>query len=114
MNIDLLSGIVGGLVSILFAIIPGLKEWYNRLSAEYKRLVMVGVLAVVSLALYGLSCAGALGKLLPGVQLTCDSSGAWLLVRLFIEAVVVNQGTYSIFPFPSRKAKLDSKEWDYR
>jgi len=92
---DELSSIAGVLLSLIFSYVPGVSAWYEKLTGEYKRLVMAVVLAVVSGALYGMGCAGWLGDM---VALTCDYAGARVLIRGFIAALVANQATYLISP----------------
>lgn len=90
MNSELLASISGIVLSLLFAYVPGISQWYDALTGEYKRLIMAGLLLVVSLAIFGLSCAGYLNLV------TCDQDGAVGLVRIFVMALVANQSAYLI------------------
>lgn len=87
-----LSMIAGTVLSLLFSYVPGLKGWYEKLSADFKRLVMLVVLLVTSGAIYGLSCAGWLD------MVACDKEGLIGLVNIFFAALVANQATYLISP----------------
>lgn len=42
-------GIYGGIViSLGFSYVPKLKDWFDKLSPDYKRLVMLGSLAAIA------------------------------------------------------------------
>ena len=87
-----LSSVAGVLLSLMFSYVPGLRDWFGTLSADYKRLVMLVALVVVAVAAFGLSCAGIVDAV------ACDKDGAINLVASFIAALVANQGTYQISP----------------
>jgi hypothetical protein len=91
MNAELLASIAGIVFSLAFSYIPGLKDKFDDLTAGYKQLTMGITLLVVSLAVFGLSCAG-----LVDVGVTCDQAGAMGLVSVFIAALIANQSTYLI------------------
>lgn len=92
MTAELLAGISGTVVSVLFSYLPGLSGAYDGLGATYKRLVMAGVLLVVAAVIYGLSCAGIYQFF------TCDQAGIIKAVEIFVAALVANQATYLITP----------------
>jgi len=92
MTAELLAGISGTVVSVLFSYLPGLSGAYDGLGATYKRLVMAGVLLVVTAAVYGLSCAGIYQFF------ACDQAGIIKAVEIFVAALVANQATYLITP----------------
>jgi hypothetical protein len=85
-------------LSLLFSYAPGFVDFYKPLDGTRKRLLMLGLLALVSLAAFGLSCAGISTAL--GLVLTCDQAGALTLLRTFVAAVVTNQAAYAISPRP--------------
>lgn len=92
MTADLLSSIVGILLSLAASYLPGFSGWYGPLDASRKRLVMLGLLALVGLGVYGLACAGL------NNSVTCDQSGLLALVNSFIAALIANQATYLVSP----------------
>lgn len=92
MTAEQLSLIVGVVLSLLFSYFPGLKGWFEKLQPDEKRLVMLGVLFVVTAGIFGLSCA----KLFE--YFVCSWSGVWEAVKLFILAAVANQTAYSLTP----------------
>jgi hypothetical protein len=92
MTAEQLIVILGSVLAMLFAYIPGFANWFNPLEATIKRLIMLGLLAIITGAVFGLSCAGILSSV------TCDQTGAVALVTAFIYAVIANQGTFAILP----------------
>ena len=91
----LLGSIAGVMLSLVFSYVPGLNVKFAALAPEIKRLVMLFVLLVTSLALYGLTCEKVIDT-----GLTCDRAGVMQLITVFITALVSNQSTYSISPLP--------------
>ncbi len=92
MDSETLSAAAGLLLSLAASYLPGFAEWYAALEGARKRLVMLGLLAAVAGAAYGLACAGFADDL--GLRLTCDAPGALALLRAFLTALAVNQATY--------------------
>ena len=88
MSAEQLAIITGSVLSIAFQIIPGLKDWFEPLSSDLKRLVIIGFLAVVAAAIYGLSCTPILD------YVACTSDGAWLMFEYWAAAAIANQVTY--------------------
>ena len=92
MNSEQLAAVAGLVLSLAFSYVPGLSDWYGALEATRKRLVMAGLLLVVTVGVFGFSCGGLANIV------TCDKAGAWALVNAFIAALVANQATYQITP----------------
>jgi len=94
-----LALIAGTVLSLLFSYGPGLRQKYDSLSPDYKRLVMLAALAVVTLGLYGASCAGVYDlPFVAGVE--CTRAGALGLFELFVSALIANQATFLASPTP--------------
>jgi hypothetical protein len=93
MSVETLSLAAGALLSLLFGYVPGLSGWFGAKDSVVKRLIMAAALLAISIAVFGLSCAGLQ---IPGVQLECSTQGAWLLLQVFLLALVANQSMYSI------------------
>ena len=88
---EFLAGLAGLILSLAFRYIPKLKDWYAAQPAQTKALVMAASLAVAAVAIYGASCTG-----LYPLGLVCGWGGVAELFRLFIAALVANQGTFGI------------------
>lgn len=87
---DLISMVVGAVISLLFNYFPGLNTWFSALRTEVKSFIMIGLLAVASVAIYLISLYGI-------VEISQPVD--WVLVlRTFILAVVANQSAYVIAP----------------
>ena len=102
MTHQLLSSLAGITLSLIFSYIPGISSHYEALTATYKRLVMLFLLAVVSTAAFGLACLDWLPFFydqgaVPGA-VTCTEQGGVELLTAFILALVANQSTYLITP----------------
>lgn len=87
---EFLASVAGIALSLIFSYIPGVKQWYNSLTGEWKRLLMAGLLLVVAAVIYALGCAG----IVYGVS--CDQSGIIRLISVFVMALVANQSAYLI------------------
>lgn len=94
MDADTLSMLAGAVLSLAFSYVPGLSSWYDPLAAEYKRLVMLGLLVLVAGAAFALACAGLAADL--GLALTCDRQNAVGLVRALVLAIAANQGVFKL------------------
>lgn len=104
----ILSVIAGVVLSLAFSYIPGLRKQFNRLNGTWKRLVMLCVLVVSTLAIYGLVCAGIL------TGLACNRAGAIDLAWAFVQAMIANQATFQISPkvkeTPEPEAVIDMRD----
>lgn len=88
MNEQQLAGVAGLVLSLAFAYVPRLSDWYDGKDSQTKALIMAALLLVVAAASYGLSCTGDFAFF------ECTRVGAWVAVQVFIAALVANQGTY--------------------
>ena len=96
MSAEFLSSIAGVVLSLLFSYVPGLKVRFGALDGDYKRLIMLGLLALVGAGAFGLSCAGLAADF--GINVTCDQAGAIGLLKVFGVAAIANQATYQLSP----------------
>lgn len=103
MTSDLLASLAGIALSLAFAYVPGLRDWFDGLTTEYKRLVMAGALLIVAAGTLALSCGGVLD---PPV-VTCDKPGIVGLAQAFVFALVANQAAYGL-----AVVKRQQDEWD--
>ena len=90
---DVLAAIAGAIISLGFSYIPGLSVKFAALLPEVKRLIMAGIMILVSVAIFALGCNGLLVS-----GIACEQSGLVQLVTIILSAIVANQGTYAITP----------------
>lgn len=107
---EMLAGIAGAALSLLFSYIPRFSEWFAAFSPQVKRLWMLGLLALAVGAIAALNCNGIIQT-----NVTCDQVGFTRLVWMFVTAVMSNQATYTITPETKavKKAKT-SKSKQFR
>jgi len=100
---EVISGAAGIILSLIFMYVPGLRVWYAEQKTEYKSLMMLGALALVSGFIALSSCLDW------WVFISCDKGGFLELIETFVLALVANQSTYMIVPEPEdvKVAKLN-------
>lgn len=98
MNAELLLILSGSVLSLLFSYLPGLEKWYGNLVPDVKRLIMLGMLVIVSAATYALACANLLAEFMPEVVVPCGKEGIIMMIKYFFGAMIANQATYKISP----------------
>ena len=84
--------IAGSVLSLLFSYVPGVKDAYEKLTPDFKRLVMLGLLLLSAVGVYATSCYAVF----PTVE--CTRDGVIGLVKVFFLALVANQGTHKLSP----------------
>jgi hypothetical protein len=89
-----LALILGAVTSLVFSYAPGLNAWFAARTDEVKRLVMLGLMVVITGAIYGLACANVLKV----NEFVCGQQSLLQFVSILITAVIANQGTYKITP----------------
>jgi len=87
-----LSAILGVITSLLFSYFPVLRDKFDALEGDVKRLIQVGAGALVAVAIFGLSCAAVLDAF------TCDWNGARLMLVLLLDFLIANQTVYALTP----------------
>jgi hypothetical protein len=90
MTSDKLATLVGVLIALLFAYLPGLKTWFNKQSSEAKAGLTAAVTVIAACAIYGLSCA----NWFPELGITCTKAGFQQLISVVIGALVGMAGGY--------------------
>jgi len=96
MTAEGLSMAAGAILSLAFSYGPGLNVKFAAIKTEYKQLIMLGLLVLVSAGAMGLACHGS-GSFF-GITVTCDEAGLYGLVRVLVAAIIANQGVFSITP----------------
>ena len=101
MTPEILVGLIGAGISILFKIVKPLDVWlYTKVPDQWRGLVSIGVVVLVTGAIFGLGCAGIIG----GIGCTVD--GAKELFTMLGVAVVSNQITFLSTPSSTTKLAL--------
>jgi hypothetical protein len=98
MTADLLSSVAGAVLSLLFSYLPGLSSWYGTLIGDKKRLIMLGMLALVAGSMYALDCGGVLIKFAPSLAGMCSVDGWVDVLRAFVFAAIANQSAFALSP----------------
>jgi hypothetical protein len=93
-----LSALAGIVLSLLFSYVPQLQAWYSAKDSKTQSLIMLGMLVLVAVGVYGISCLAWW----PGLTaITCDKQGIKDLIEAFVAALIANQATYTISPTPA-------------
>lgn len=97
MTPEVLAGIAGAALALVFGYAPKLRDWYAAQTGDTKRQVMgvaiVGAAGLVTAA----SCVPQLGAIVPADWLTqCNEASLGELVRLTFYALAGNQATFSL------------------
>lgn len=104
MTPEYLSSIAGVILSILASYLPVFSSWFDALSPNLKRLLMLGLLALASIGCYALACLGLAESF--AIPLVCSEAGAVELFKAFLAAVIANQAAYMLSPkSATRQAK---------
>lgn len=100
MNADTLASIAGVILSLAFAYLPGVKDWYGKLDATQKAGTMALLLVAVALGVFAASCGQVVS-----VGVTCDKQGAIGLLQILIAALIANQSAFVLLVRPNQKAQ---------
>jgi len=92
MTAEQISAIAGVLLSLFFSYFPKVRDWFDALQPNQKRIVMLGIMAAVILALFGGSCVKLVNAF------ACTWIGAGDALWLFVLCVIANQSAYAISP----------------
>lgn len=94
MDDNLLVLVSGVLLSLAFGYVPGLRDWYGALDSVRKAQIMALLLLVAAVGVFVAGCYS------PWQAVTCDETGFWALVELFVLALIANQATFLIAVSP--------------
>lgn len=102
--------VAAAVLSLLFAYIPKLSDWWGTLESKVKALGMAVLIVLVAIATYVLSChTSAPFAALPA----CEANLGWNLIEIAILALLGlagNQGTYMLAVRPFKPARTDVVE----
>lgn len=97
--VSVILGGAGAVLSALFRYFPKLREWFAGLSSTKKKLIMIGLSALVTVVVFGAACA----QVWTGT--TCDQQGAIKMVSAFFMVLIGNQLAYLTLPEPESVVK---------
>ena len=95
MTVNVASGFISALLSILFAFFPPLKKSYDQKESNVKQGIMLALVAVVVGGTYAAVCYG--GVEIPGVSWVCEQGTLWIIAAMLWDyalSMTVNQGVY--------------------
>lgn len=84
-----LAIVAGTVLSLVLSYAPGVAKVYEELTKEAKQAVNLGLMTLVAVAVFGLSCANRLD-----VNILCTLDGALDLVLLILYGLIATQGIY--------------------
>lgn len=90
---DIIAGLTGVVISLLFSYFPVLKEQFAGKSTEFKSGVMLVLMALVTGAITALNYFGVLNA---GISFV--PGWPWQVVWVFVSAVIGNQAAFKISP----------------
>lgn len=93
LSAEVITGLAGVVVSLLFSYFPVLRDKFAGLTAEWKSGIMLGVLALVTGTVTALNFFGVMDA---GIDFT--PGWPWRIVWVFVVAVIGNQAAYKISP----------------
>lgn len=87
---EVIAGIVGILLTLIFAYFPKLRVLYGGLQSEVKSLIMLGLILVTALVITLLAYTKVI---------TTNEPVTWLLfAKVMFAALIANQPAYTILP----------------
>ena len=86
-----LAGLAGVALALVFAYLPGVKQWFDGKSAEWKALTIGIAIVAVGVAAFLLNCVQVVT-----LQMACTREGVGDLLTTIIAALVASQSTYLI------------------
>ena len=96
---ELLGVIASGILSLLFAYVPGLSDWFEPKTPKVKAGLMAILTILIAVAVFALFCGGFIAV----IGLVCGKSGLTQVLWTIVLALVANQTTYLMFVRPYGK-----------
>lgn len=95
MTSQLISGLAGSALSLIFSYAPGAAQWFDTLTPTQRRLFMAGLMLLVAAAALVYKCQAGQACLVDNWQDYLTS---------YASALVANQTTYAVSPQPAPTA----------
>ena len=97
MTSEILQGIVGIVLSLVFGYFPPIANWFYQFDDNKKKLIMLGFIAAISAALFAVSCSGlALPLAIPVFE--CSKQGVFDFLKIFFVIAIANQTASKLAP----------------
>lgn len=93
---EFVTGTAGIAVSLVLSYWPGLRVKFAALNPDYKRLILLATLLLVSASTIGLACSGLAADF--GLAVTCDRPGVVSVLISFFMAALGSQLAYDLTP----------------
>lgn len=95
MTVNVASGFLSALLSILFTFFPPFKKWFDQKEPNAKQGFMLVGVAIIVVGTYALACFGNVE--IPGVSWVCEQNTLWVIGAMLWDyalSMTVNQGVY--------------------
>jgi hypothetical protein len=100
MDAEKLAAIAGLVLSLAFAYVPGLKDWFEGLPKPQWKAAFMAVLTIVAAGvIFGLGCAKWFN-----VPVTCDQTGIEQLVNAVVAALIGMASGYVTLVRPFKRS----------
>ena len=90
---ETIASIAGIVLSLVFAYVPGLADKFAALDSNAKRLIMAVLLLIVTAGMVANACRA---------DGACYAASAEQAIRIFIAALLANQGAFLLAPRRAR------------
>lgn len=88
----------GVIIALVLEYFPKLSGWYNTLTDNIQRLIVLGSGFVVVLGAFGLACI----DILTNLGFSCTWPGLYDAMLAYIAFIVASQSAYLVLPKPDR------------
>jgi hypothetical protein len=98
-GVNEISMIAGMILSLALSFIPKLKDKWDAMNGNQKRLAMGGFLAIASV---GIILPRCLNLPVDGFTIECTRLGGWEVLKLYVQSLLLaaagNQATFALTP----------------
>ena len=94
MTAQVLSGLAGAILSLIFSYLPGAAPWFDTLTPTQRRLTMAGLMLAVTVVVMTWKC---------NLQTECLTASWQDYLTVYASALVANQTIFQVSPQPVKK-----------
>ena len=91
MTAELITAVVGAIISVLLEVVPGLKDVWGTL--RWKPLIMLGISVLVGAGMWALVCLAGIDI---GTVVDCSKQGVVGALYFGLISFMANQATYAV------------------